>query len=375
MSASRTPGDDTLLSYALETDPDPFQVGGTATLRLTVRGGARPAHCRRIVVAVPTGAGPGELTSAPGSLTAAVTGGDGEEQGGGWSATATTPPGEAAFTFTPARGQGWLAGVTPLTVTLGQIRVNTATGTSRIRITEETSASGDGTGWATRGRDLALAKFPEGFVFRDLRPDRLHVKNGESVVLTWRGSPATYTMAWNRRRPVPVTADGTWTSPPLHDTTVFRLAATLPGSGAERVLTTLVTVARPHLRVTGLQAAGRVHLFGTSQELDAPTPGTPARYTATADGVLLGHVRAHTGRTPASLRVSVLASGTPVYGQQFVSDNQDSSRLPSETPFHLPVAHGSTVVVTAQGAEGDDFGLTWLPYGSGPLLPEQPHGS
>jgi hypothetical protein len=374
VSGPLAPGGGTLLSYALETDPDPFQVGGTATLRLTVRGGTRPAHCRQIALALPTGTGPGELITAPGSLTAAVTGGEDEEQGGGWTAAATTPPGEAVFTLTPERGRGWLAGVTPLTVTLGRIQVNAAAGTARLRITEETSS--DGTTWETHATDLGLAKFPEGFVFRDLRPDRLHVKNGESVTLTWRGSPATYTVDWGRR-PVEVTTEGTWTSPPLHKTTVFRLAARLPGSTAERVLTTLVTVARPHLRVTDLQAGGQVGMLGASHPLDAPVPGTPARYTATTDGLLLGHVRAHTGRPPASLRVTVLADGTAVYGQQFVSDNQDNSRLPSETPFHLPVAHGCTVVVTAQGAEDDDFGLTWMPYGSGLLLLDQApgHGS
>ncbi|WKU48722.1 hypothetical protein Q3V23_34235 [Streptomyces sp. VNUA116] len=74
------------------------------------------------------------------------------------------------------------------------------------------------------------------------------------------------------------------------------------------------------------------------------------------------------------LRVMVLAEGAPVYGQQFVSDNQDRNRLPSETPFHLPVSQGCTVVVSAQGAEGDDFGLTWMPYGNGLLMAEPPAG-
>ncbi|MEV5379394.1 hypothetical protein AB0L26_26000 [Streptomyces nondiastaticus] len=360
-----------LLSYTLETDPDPFPVGGTATLRLTVRGGARPAYCRRIVVAVPTGAGAGELTTAPGSLVPAVTGGEAADQGGGWHCAATTPPGEAVFTLTPRDGRGWLLGATPLTFTLGQIRVNAATGTSRLRVGEETSA--DGTEWANPEADLPLPKFPEGFVLRDFRAERPHVDNGDRVTLTWEGSPATYTMDWGRG-PVEITEDGTWTSPPLHDTTVFRLAATLPGSTAERVLTTMVTVGRPHLRVTDLRAGGRVRKLGAGRRLAAPAPGTPARYTAPTDGVLLGHVRARNGGDPASLRVMVLAEGAPVYGQQFVSDNQDRNRLPSETPFHLPVSQGCTVVVSAQGAEGDDFGLTWMPYGNGLLMAEPPAG-
>ncbi|MCX4633455.1 hypothetical protein [Streptomyces sp. NBC_01443] len=359
---------DPLLSYALETDPDPFPVGGTATLRLTARGGARPAYCKRIVVAVPTGAGTGELTTAPGSLVPAVTGGDAADQGGGWDVALTTPPGEAVFTLTPRDGRGWLAGVTPLTFTLGQVRVNTATGTARLRITEETSA--DGTAWATPEADLPVPKFPEGFVFRDLRAKQPHVNNGDRVTLTWEGSPATYTMDWGRR-PVEVTEDGTWTSPSLHNTTVFRLAATLPGTTAERVLTTMVTVARPHLRLTDLRADGRIRRFGTSRPLAAPSPGALARYTAPTDGVLLGHVRARNGGEPASLRVTVLTDDTPVYGQRFVSDNRDRDRLPSETPFHLPVSEGCTVVVTAEGSADDDFGLTWMPYGNGPLVPRE----
>ncbi|UKY48517.1 hypothetical protein [Streptomyces inhibens] len=362
-----TPAPEPLLAYTLTTTPDPIRIGAPATLRLVARGGAAPAYCRRITLGVPTGTGAGALTDNPAAITTApVQGGGHQDQGGGWTIARSTPPGRADFTAIPTAGRGWLAGVTPLTLELGAIAVNAALGGTALTVTEETSA--DGTDWATRTTELPVPKFSADFVFRYFAPDEIHVPNGDSVRLTWQGSPATYTMRWGRRGECDVGDTREWTSPPLHDTTTFRLTATQPGSTAERVLTTTVTVFRPHLRVRDLSARRNVRMIGADQRLDPPPPDRPLRLRAGTDGILVGHVKAKAGAAPAA--ISVTAGGTTAeYAQTFTSDNRDTSRVPAETPFHVPVRRGATLDITTEGTADDDFGLTWLPLGTGRLDP------
>ncbi|MEU4955623.1 hypothetical protein ACFYN3_42765 [Streptomyces lavendulae] len=150
---------------------------------------------------------------------------------------------------------------------------------------------------------------------------------------------------------------------------MFRLAATLPDGTAERVLTTTVTAFRPHLRVRDLSARRVVHMIGADQPLGPLEPGQPLRLLATTDGNLVGHVQAKAGAPPATIRATAMEGTAVQYSLGFTSDSRDMMRVPSETPSHLPVRCGSTVVVTAVGTAADSFGLTWLPYGSGFLVP------
>lgn len=356
-------GAEPLLAYALTTDPDPIRVGAPATLRLVARGGMAPAYCRRISLGIPTGTGAGALTADPASIvTPPVQGGGHQDQGGGWTIARSTPSGSAVFTATPNAARGWLAGVTPLTLELGAVAVNAALGGTVLTVTEETSA--DGTNWVARTAELGVPKFPADFAFRYFAPSAIHVANGSCVRLTWQGSPAVYTMRWGLRGECDVSAVKEWDSPPLHDTTTFRLAATLPGGTAERVLTTTVTVFRPHLRVRDLAARRHVRMIGADQRLAPPRSGPALRLRAETDGILVGHVRAKAGAAPATIRV-----GTAEYAQIFTSDNRDTSRVPAETPFHVPIRRGALVEIGASGGADDDFGLTWLPMGTGRLAP------
>ncbi|MGC0419534.1 hypothetical protein [Embleya sp. AB8] len=358
-----TPGAEPLLAYSLTTDPDPPRIGASATLRLVVRGGARPAYCRRITLSVPTGTGAAALTNNPAAIRdAPVQGGNHQDQGGGWTIARSTPSGRAEFTATPRAARGWLPGVTPLTLELGDIAVNAAIGGATLTVTEESSA--DGTTWATRSTSLPVPKFAAGFVFRGFAPDRIHVDNGESVRLTWEGSTASYVMRWGHLGVDDVSNVKEWVSPPLHDTTTFRLAAFVPGSGAEKVLTTTVTVFRPHLFVGDLRARRNVRLIGADQRLNPVPGGAALRLRAPTDGTLVGHVKAKVGAAPATVRVAA-----DEYVQVFTSDNRDASRVPAETPFHVPIRRGATVAISATGTAADDFGLTWLPKGTGLLTP------
>ncbi|MFF5213005.1 hypothetical protein [Streptosporangium sp. NPDC000396] len=368
---------DTLLAYQLAIDPDPIQAGRTCGLRLTARGGDAPAYCRKIVISMPTGTGSGHLTNTPTGITIMpVRGGDHPDQGDGWSVERTSATGRVDFTATPSSAAGWLPGVTPLTLGLDDIAVNGAVGVAALQVSEESSL--DGVTWQTRTTRLSLPKFPEDFVFKDFRPDHVLVLNGGHAVLSWRGSPATYTLTWGGESggmggSADVSGVDTWTSPPLHDTTAFRLAATLPGGTAERVLTTLVTVARPHLTVNDLSAKGSIRLMGANQPIEPLGLGSTHTFVADTDGTLIGRLAAVAGGSPAVIDVTVTAEdGSIEYKVSFASDNGDTGRLPTETPFHLPVRHGTTVTATCGYLQPPAtpepldpfFALTWVPDGN-----------
>ncbi|GAA0851385.1 hypothetical protein ACFQVD_00115 [Streptosporangium amethystogenes subsp. fukuiense] len=364
-----------LLSYDLALDPDPPQTGRPCLLRLTVRAAA-PAFCRKITLSLPTGTGAAHFTNAPAAITPRpVQGGEDADQGGGWRLTRADAADAVTFTALPTRPRGWLLGVTPLTLELAGVTANTTPGTATLRIEEETSS--DGLTWQTQTMELPLPKFPDGFFFGDLRPELLMVPNGGHAELTWRGSPAVYTLTWAGEHggsggQADVSDVTTWLSPPLHDTTAFRLAARLPGSTAERVLTTLVTVALPHLRTHDLTATGKVRLIGAGHSIEIGRE-RPHTFQSDTDGLLIGRVQAVAGATPAQMEVTALADGGgQEYRAVFTSDNADPSKIPAETPFDVPVRRGTAITITCRYTRPPDgpepiepfFSLLWLPYGS-----------
>ncbi|UQI45947.1 hypothetical protein M1P56_17085 [Streptomyces sp. HU2014] len=222
---------------------------------------------------------------------------------------------------------------------------------------------------------MPVPKFTQGFVFRDFHPDRVLIANGERATLRWAGdASAAYTMSWNREQ-VSVAAAGEqeWQSPPLRDTTVFRLEAALADGAVSTTLTTQVGVIRPHLSVDDLVARGSVHLLGTSEDLPLPEPtahNQPARsrpYHAMTDGILFGHLRAKAGRRPAQLSAHVTHQGRDEDTSIFTSDNSDTNRTPVETPFQLPVRHGASASLAFTGTTEDLLSLTWIPMGGGRL--------
>ncbi|CAO5171588.1 conserved hypothetical protein [Frankia sp. AiPs1] len=360
-----------LLDYTLAFDPDPIQAGRPCTLRVTARAGNTPVYVRKTVLTLPIGTGATTLTASPSGIRRlAVTGGDHPHQGEGWRIAA---PSGGSFTATPTLARGWLLAVTPLTFGLADIAVNTAPGTAELQIAEDSSL--DGSSWQTRTTRLALPKFPANFFFADFRPDTMLVPNGGHAVLSWNGSPAVYTMTWQshsggRGGSAVVSDQNPWTSPALHDTTVFRLAASMLGGTAERVLTALVSVARPHLLVHDLTALDTVQMMGTSQPIEVGL-GTTHSFTAPTDGILLGRVSANAGGRATGIKVTARAPGTVEYVNDFASDNSDTTKLPAETPFHLPIRRGAQVTAVCRHLDPPSvpespepyFSLVWIPDG------------
>lgn len=216
---------DSLLSYTIEPDPNPLTVSTAkdpvvGRLDITVGlGNSGPAYCKSVTVRIPIGAGASALTENRAQLTSAVVGAS------GW----TPRPGFAdgtwqVFEFVPERP----VQVTGRAVTLvvSQIEVNTTVGEADIEIIEETSPTNGS--FTPKPTEASVTKFPAEFVFRNFRPTKIMVCNGEHAVLKWDGSAdAAYTMFWDRNSQ-DVSNVREWTTPqPLTAPTGFMLQATV----------------------------------------------------------------------------------------------------------------------------------------------------
>lgn len=219
-------------------------------------GNSGPAYCKSVTVRIPIGAGASALTENRAQLTSAVVGAS------GW----TPRPGFAdgtwqVFEFVPERP----VQVTGRAVTLvvSQIEVNTTVGEADIEIIEETSPTNGS--FTPKPTEASVTKFPAEFVFRNFRPTKIMVCNGEHAVLKWDGSAdAAYTMFWDRNSQ-DVSNVREWTTPqPLTAPTGFMLQATVTAGGQTltHTLTTVVMVERPDLEVGHLDISGRTTFRG-----------------------------------------------------------------------------------------------------------------
>ncbi|MEV8328953.1 hypothetical protein [Kitasatospora sp. NPDC056731] len=273
---------DALLSYSLATSPtDPLNASTDkdpviGRLDITVgRNMTTPAYCRKIIVKIPIGAGAVELTTVnTDDIKQSVTGGTGNDQGGGWSVSAAAEGNKRVFTFIPTRGVGHFDGTWALTLTISQIPINKVVGKPVIEVIEETSPT-NGNFTPKEPVRITVDKAPPGFLFRNLRPSKIMVENGEKVTLTWEIQNGTCVMYWDDKSDPNVNSEPKWTSPALHNTTGFMLQATSAEDASfVHTLTTAVTVAKPdldtgHLNVygkarahDGLEVRGTLYSFG-----------------------------------------------------------------------------------------------------------------
>ncbi|WP_344118661.1 hypothetical protein [Streptomyces blastmyceticus] len=259
---------DSLLGYAIGPDPEPLTVSTAkdpviGRLDITLGpGNSGPAYCKSITVRIPIGAGATALTENRAQLTSAVIGAN------GWTAR----PGYAdgtwqVFEFVPDRP----VQVTGRAVTLvvSQIEVNEAVGEAGIEIIEETSPTNGS--FTPKTTVASVMKFPAEFVFRNFRPTKVMVPNGEPAVLRWDGSAdAAYTMFWARNSSQDVSNVREWATPePLTAPTGFMLQATVTAGGQTltHTLTTVVMVERPDLEIGHLDIAGRTTFRGPLEGL------------------------------------------------------------------------------------------------------------
>ncbi|WP_030024976.1 hypothetical protein, partial [Streptomyces monomycini] len=248
---------DSLLSYAVEPNPDPLTVSTAkdpviGRLDITVGSAdSSPVYCKKITVRIPIGPGASALTENRAQLTSATV-----NSADRWVAREGFADDTwQVFEFVPERP----VQVTGRAVTLAisQIEVNQAVGEADIKIIEETSpTNGSFTPLAT---DAPVMKFPAEFLFRNFHPTKILVANGEKASLKWDGSAdAKYTMFWGRNtRDVSDVRE--WTTPePLTAPTGFMLQATVTDGGQTltHALTTVVMVEGPDLEVRNLVVTG-----------------------------------------------------------------------------------------------------------------------
>ena len=251
-----------LLSYEIEPDPNPLTVStakdpvvGRLDISVAV-GNSGPAFCKSIKVRIPIGAGASALTENRTQLTSSVVGAS------GWTARSGFDDGAwRVFEFVAERP----VQVTGRAVTLviSQIEVNKAVGEAGLEIIEESSPTNGS--FTPKTVEAAVQKFPAEFIFRNFRPAKVMVSNGEKAILKWDGSTdAEYTMFWDRSSQ-DVSNLREWTTPePLTAPTGFMLQAKVTAGGVTltHTLTTVVMVERPDLAVGNLDIGGKTTFRG-----------------------------------------------------------------------------------------------------------------
>ncbi|MFD7583856.1 hypothetical protein ACFV84_00215 [Kitasatospora sp. NPDC059811] len=254
---------DALLSYSLATSPtDPLNASTDkdpviGRLDITVgRNMTTAAYCRKIIVKIPIGAGAAHLTTVnTNDIKQSVTGGSDPGHGNGWTATAAAEGDKRVFTFTPGRAPEF-TGQWAVTLVISQIPINKVVGKPVIEVIEETSPT-NGNFTPKEPVRITVDKAPPGFLFRNLRPSKIMVENGEKVTLTWEIQNGTCVMYWDDKSDPNVNSEPKWTSPALHNTTGFMLQATSAEDASfVHTLTTAVTVAKPDLDTGHLNVYG-----------------------------------------------------------------------------------------------------------------------
>jgi hypothetical protein len=173
---------DPLLTYALQSMPNPIQAGGGATLKLLVsNGGDDLVTCVSIQLTLPVGDDASDLID--GSATIAT------RPATGWTATVSG----GVVTFTAPDGGAVIEG-DGMTFAL-TTQANAQPGTATLALTE--NASDDGGAVEPRNASFLLNKFPVDFSLSELTtvpPDTgLDVAYGNPAVLNWTAAGAGVT--------------------------------------------------------------------------------------------------------------------------------------------------------------------------------------
>jgi hypothetical protein len=288
----------TLLTYSLNTLPDPLQASPTdgnivyGMLSFVVsNSGTTVVNLSQLQFNLST---PGtlaqQLTTNPEAILWATNPSD------VWNITMTSP---GVFLFISQSGSPIPVSTDGMVIQFYNIPVNQQPGTVAINVNETASNTSNPT--QVRTATFAVAKFPYGFYFADFTSQVPMVQAGNTVTLTWQGSDnATYSMQWSEAVSVNVTDVRAWVSPALANDTTFVLQASVVSQGetVTTYLSTTVIVANPELQAGSLQVSGFSNLLG------ATTIGT-ADAQATVNGNL-----AINGTVSAIKGAQVIGQGT-----------------------------------------------------------------
>jgi YVTN family beta-propeller protein len=190
-AAARALAAPALLTYAALTEPDPLRAGTSATLTLVISNGTRQiVTVESITVTLPVGTTAKTLTASPNGIATPPTPGWDVAQSGG------------SFTLTPQTAGAAQVGAAGLVFVFANVDVNDQPGTCTVTIVEVASSPSQPNG--ARNASFALAKFPVTFNVSQLTLTPTQIDPGDSVALTWFGSPATYTLSYNPSGAFPV---------------------------------------------------------------------------------------------------------------------------------------------------------------------------
>jgi WD40 repeat protein len=174
----------TLLQYGLASNPDILQASSNATLTLTVsNNNSQPVTCTSIAVTFNVGTNPKDLTSSPSTIAT--------QPFANWNVGVEG----GIFTLTPATLDAGLISNDGLSFVFANVAVNDQPGITTVRIDEVASSPARASGAAYT--TFPLAKFPPQFTLGELNVQPAEVSYGGSALLSWQGSPATYTIAYD----------------------------------------------------------------------------------------------------------------------------------------------------------------------------------
>jgi hypothetical protein len=253
----------TLLTYSLDTVPDPLQASPTekntlygALSFVVSNGGNTLVHLSQLQFTLPVGPLAQDLTSDAGAILWATS------PGTLWNVTMTSP---GVFLLVPHSGNPIPVSTDGMVIQFFNIPVNQKVGTVSIKVNE--TAASDTNPLQVRTATFNVAKFPYGFYFGSFTAKVPMVDKGGTVTLTWQGSDnATYSIQWSTAPAVDVTNVRSWLSPALTSDTTFLLRAQVVSQGETviRDLATTVIVANPELRASSLQVTGISNLQGAT---------------------------------------------------------------------------------------------------------------
>lgn len=279
----------TLLTYALVTNPSPLQVSpsagdasvATLTVVVSCPKSVGSATVSQIMIVLPVGKpdapDPTDLTESAPPLSAASISSSGSDT---WTPGAGAAPN--AFVFTPHGGPVTVSGQS-LTIEITGIEVSPLVGTAIIRI-NEWAAQRNGTPPAAQSPPSGtvsqqVAKFPYGFYAVNFTAGVPEIAIGQTATLSWIGSTNASFLIKYAGQSIDVSSVRTWTSPPLYEDTAFLLEAS-SSQGGQTVsldLEATVMVATPTI----------VSFSCVPNQIDYNEPVTLEWIAADADGVYL----------------------------------------------------------------------------------------
>ncbi|HEX8830474.1 MAG TPA: hypothetical protein VF705_04870, partial [Longimicrobium sp.] len=253
---------DTLLTYSLGTTPSPLQAsppsGGASVGAVHVvvsNNGGEPVTVKSLTLSImigdPSAPEGWDLTEVDGGFAVEATGSD-------WNFTYV---GNGQFQAVPGPSGGVIT-TQGLGFTIGNIQVSPLVGTSNLGISEVSGT--DTLPMQPRDASIVVAKFPAGFYAGDLYASATQVGYGQSVLLSWMGSPGgTYTMYWADQK-ADVTGVRAWTSPALTTSTTFTLVVATQEGGrtVDEHFSVTVMVSNPSLTAHDLTVQGPASVGG-----------------------------------------------------------------------------------------------------------------